>query len=787
MRIIYNLIFFLSVLVCQARIGEWKALTSTLNVNRITMENSDIIATTSGGLYIYNIDNKQDMTLTTIDGLQSVNLNALSIDNLGQIWVGGSSPYGFIQIYNLEKFETIKVFDYGVTEIYDFQILDSLAFSFYRSGQDKGIMKFVFDNNWEYRDSFRNFSIEMGEINCFSATKEKIFLGTDNGIWIGDVSHNLKDPNNWARYFDEIIGRVTGLYKNSNSILVSTESLLYRIDLVNNSFLPLENNLEEYGFEVILIDESGYWLAKEKRLIWINSSGIENEMETDEVITSLHKGIGLFIIGTEKGFKIFYPNGSNYYFDAVESIIPNNPITGSFSSIKVLDDGRLVGGSSQGISIYDDGIGWRNILEIKISNSDTIHQSYDYSKFIADLIPYDFGEYIADIEQGPDKLIYCAIRGARLKKYNPTREGGGILVMNVDNPLDISTIDTTHLSFGDNRETPYLVILDLEFDLDGNLWVVDPYPVYKNNPLHVKSPSGIWKHFGSSETSVKISQSPISITFDAWGRVWLSAFQAEEANLGIFPNGGLFMLEYEGFPYEPESFYWRKIISEGTIWSISLGENNRVYYLSPSGLDYYDLSNNLNPIVRENPYSYFPNISFGSGSGIKIDPNGNIWAYSRNQGLHILLENTTYWPDINGFRTSNSPLLSDEIFDIDFDEKRSLAYIATSNGVNILRIPFGTKKQNYSNVIVYPSPFYIPSDKPLIVDGLPFESSMMVMTLDGTVVKKVKNNGISVNGDQLSWNGLDKDGDYVSSGVYLIAIYGSDGSRTTEKITVIRR
>ena len=127
------------------------------------------------------------------------------------------------------------------------------------------------------------------------------------------------------------------------------------------------------------------------------------------------------------------------------------------------------------------------------------------------------------------------------------------------------------------------------------------------------------------------------------------------------------------------------------------------------------------------------------------------------------------------------------IFDIDFDEKKSLAYIATSNGVNILRIPFGTKKQNYSNVIVYPSPFYIPSDKPLIVDGLPFESSMMVMTLDGTVVKKVKNNGISVNGDQLSWNGLDKDGDYVSSGVYLIAIYGSDGSRTTEKITVIRR
>ena len=235
--------------------------------------------------------------------------------------------------------------------------------------------------------------------------------------------------------------------------------------------------------------------------------------------------------------------------------------------------------------------------------------------------------------------------------------------------------------------------MDLEFDSNGNLWVVDPYSLYKNNPLHVRSPSGIWKHFGSSETSVKISQSPISITFDSWNRAWLSAFQAEEANQGIYPNGGLFMLDYDGLPFNPESFSWYKIISEGTVWSVAMGDNDRLYYLTPSGLNYYDLKDNINPVYRENPYPYFPNISFGSGSGIKIDPNGNIWTYSRNQGLHILLENTTYWPDINGFRMSNSPLLSDEIFDVDFNKEKSLAYIATANGINVLRIPFGKKRK----------------------------------------------------------------------------------------------
>ena len=53
-----------------------------------------------------------------------------------------------------------------------------------------------------------------------------------------------------------------------------------------------------------------------------------------------------------------------------------------------------------------------------------------------------------------------------------------------------------------------MVVLDIEFDSKGNLWILNPYCINGNNPIHVRSPGGIWRHYGSSETSTKISQSP---------------------------------------------------------------------------------------------------------------------------------------------------------------------------------------------------------------------------------------------------------------------------------------
>ena len=77
--------------------------------------------------------------------------------------------------------------------------------------------------------------------------------------------------------------------------------------------------------------------------------------------------------------------------------------------------------------------------------------------------------------------------------------------------------------------------------------------------------------------------------------------------------------------------------------------------------------------------------------------------------------------------------------------------------------------------------------KKMIVDGLMYNSSMKIMTLDGLVVRDINSSGISVDGDQLFWDGKNNNGEYVASGVYLLAITNNSGKNTFSKITVIKK
>ncbi|SUZ95110.1 uncharacterized protein METZ01_LOCUS47964, partial [marine metagenome] len=764
------------------RIGDWDAFTCPLELRDIVQIGDTTYCATGGGLMLYN--NGDFEVYTTVDGLHRVDLFSISKDKYRNVWLGGKSPNGFVQIYNIER-NNINIFDYGLTEITEFWVGDSIAFAAFIDGQDLGLIKWVYyDNRWSYRDIYRNFPFVMESINGLEIINNTVFLATDNGLLKADILGNLKDPNSWTLVSNDFNDPIDAMCQTNNGFAFTLNENIYKVFYNNGAIQYEQLDIQmPVNFTDMLFDEEEFIWGIHNRNVYSQKNDFVPITTGKTFYTISSDNQGNIIIGSELGLIVIdkITHEKNVY-------TPNSPATGKFSALKVLSDGRLVGASSKGLSIKDFD-GWRNVLEIKYENTEVVKSNYNYNTFIADTIKYDFGDAVTDLEEGPDGLVYCAIEGTFPVLNNPERIGGGIIIIDIDNPENVTVIDTSILGYysSGTSNNAYMVVKDIEFDNDGNLWVANTYVTNKNLPVHVRNLNNEWRSYGSSETSVKISQSPISIEFDRWSRVWMSAFKAEEANMGIYPDGGIFLLEYDGGAVQPTSFTWESIIYNTTVWSLGMGNNDRLYYLTPTGLNYYDISASSSPVIRENLYSYFPNISFGGGSEIKIDPLGNIWTISPTQGVHVLLENTTYWPDINGLRADNSPLLSDEVYDLDFDYDRKLAYIATSKGVSIVRIPFGDSYNDYNNLKIFPSPFFIPSNQQMTVDGLMYNSSMKIMTLDGLVIRDINSNGISVDGDQLTWDGKNNSGQYVSSGVYLLSITNNSGNNTFSKITVIKK
>ena len=60
------------------------------------------------------------------------------------------------------------------------------------------------------------------------------------------------------------------------------------------------------------------------------------------------------------------------------------------------------------------------------------------------------------------------------------------------------------------------------------------------------------------------------------------------------------------------------------------------------------------------------------------------------------------------------------------------------------------------------------------------------MTITGRVLRDIKNIDLGIHGDQITWDGRDKQGRWVGSGVYLLSVYDETGESTFGKVTVIR-
>jgi hypothetical protein len=142
---------------------------------------------------------------------------------------------------------------------------------------------------------------------------------------------------------------------------------------------------------------------------------------------------------------------------------------------------------------------------------------------------------------------------------------------------------------------------------------------------------------------------------------------------------------------------------------------------------------------------------------------------------------------VEGFNSENSALLADEVLDIFLDNEEGVAYLATLKGISALKIPFKTETGEYEELRIFPSPFHIPAEKPLVIDGLRQGSSVKIYTATGRLVRELTIQDGDVEGYQATWDGKDARGQWVGSGVYIAAGYLESGQTGIGKVAVIRQ
>jgi hypothetical protein len=119
--------------------------------------------------------------------------------------------------------------------------------------------------------------------------------------------------------------------------------------------------------------------------------------------------------------------------------------------------------------------------------------------------------------------------------------------------------------------------------------------------------------------------------------------------------------------------------------------------------------------------------------------------------------------EIQHFTSYNSPLFSDNIYDITINPSNGEVFIGTEKGLISYRSDATNGAKTQSITKVFPNPVRETYNGIISINGLVTDANIKITDIDGNLVFESFSKG-----GQASWNGKNKNGDRVSTGVYLI-------------------
>ncbi len=163
---------------------------------------------------------------------------------------------------------------------------------------------------------------------------------------------------------------------------------------------------------------------------------------------------------------------------------------------------------------------------------------------------------------------------------------------------------------------------------------------------------------------------------------------------------------------------------------------------------------------------------------IFVDGANRKWMGTKESGLYIVSADGT--EILNHFTTDNCQLPSNQITEVVVDPITGVAYVGTVEGLAAYRSDAVQSSRDYSNVYAFPNPVRPDYEGWISVTGLMENSLVKITDTAGNLFFQ----GYS-NGGQISWDGRDRNGNRVKTGVYLVFASTTDGSKQEGVVTKI--
>jgi ligand-binding sensor domain-containing protein len=704
-------------------LGSWRMHLSYNAIHHVETSAEHIFAAANSGIMVYDRANRSLTTYNRLNGLNSTGISSLKFDDATrQLLVGyGNGALDIISGNTVANFERLRDADIATTKaINHISTLGNSAFL----STAYGVV--VFDlQHLEIKETWRDLGPSGEELAVFSTAflNDSIYLATASGILAGNLDDNLLDFNNWTRSgTGNPPGPVQEIATFNHKLYAAGATGLYRY---NGSTWMQESFAQSSAIRSVTASEENLFIIFDGTVWSFDRSGTLSEIAAEAITAPA-------VVKQDE-------TGDLWIGDEVTGLVSN--AEGQFSSY--LPDGPTIGAAHKLVYAEEK----LYLLPGGFSpGGEPLHIRGDLNYF-------EDGQWNAT-ELGAFDLTDLAVAG---EKVFVSTFGSGLLV---SDPPGTSAIDESNspLFTADGAESRVTALAPAS----SGLWVAN---YGGNHPLHLLKNDGTWSSFSFGYPN---EQHPTNMALDGKGNIWMSLNPASGGGLIVMDinnNQTRLITSAEGSGRLPD----------GDIYSIAADREGYIWVGTEAGVAYFfsTTEDAIKPIY-ENRFL----LRDEKVTAVAIDAGNRKWL-GTEQGAWLF--NPTGERLVHHFTTENSPLLSDQVRDIEINHSTGEVFFATDMGIISYRSDAMEATVELKSIRIFPNPVTPGYSGTVGISGLSADASVRITDISGKLVWQTR-----ANGGIATWNVRDHSGRRVATGVYLVFASNQDGSESVVgKLAVI--